>query len=183
MGMRFVMLWLILIAIIIGIGFIFAQHIDQKRWQRYQFERDIFFRTHPYLLDTNQQFAILFAIGKSSQKRLINELMLKPSDQSIYKKIYLQRESTKNHDLQTVKVTLNDLKLGYLEKQYAHALCQSLKHTDFLIGRPIELLAEIFVFECDHGELGCRVKLDLPRDPQMVRELLIEKVESEHTTI
>ena len=68
---------------------------------------------------------------------------------------------------------VQDFTIGYLETKYAELFGASLDQTDFEIGRPIELNAEIIVFERDN-EVSCRVKLDLPRNPKTAYQYLIE---------
>ena len=66
-----------------------------------------------------------------------------------------------------------------VHKKYAELLGEHLSQTDFEIGRPIELNAEIFVFEKGEAEIGCRVRLDLPRDPRTAARYLVENQQIE----
>ena len=87
--------------------------------------------------------------------------MLRASENSYIKKSRIQREPECSRQQYSIKVMIQDLTIGHLEKKYADLLGESLDQTDFEIGRPIELDAEIIVFEKDDIELGCRVKLAL----------------------
>jgi hypothetical protein len=167
------MLILLIIVVLAALGIILAKHIDQRRWQRYQFERDIHFRQYPFQWKGLEQFELVLNINPQAQKKLINQLMLKPSDGSYIKKSCIQREPEHPRQHYTIKVMIQDLTIGCLEKKYAELLGENLNQTDFEIGRPIEINAEIIVFEKE-DELACRVKLDLPRDPRTAHQYLIE---------
>ena len=167
------MLILLIIVVVIALGIVFAKHVDQRRWQRYQFERDMFFRQYPFQWKGLEQFELVLNINANAQKKLINELMLRPFEQSYIRKARIQREPECSRQQYAVKVMINDVTIGYLEKKYAELLGENLQHTDFEIGRPIELNAEIIVFEKD-AECGCRVKLDLPRNPRTAHEYLVD---------
>lgn len=169
----------------IALGIMFAKHVDLRRWQRYQFERDMYFRQHPLYLQCGEQFEIALHLNKTIQKKLVNELMLKPSDQSVFKKALIQRDADSTGQKYNIKVSIQDKTYGYLDFAYADELGEQLKYTDFEIGRAIEILVEIIVFKTMdfnemRGECGCRVRLDLPRDPRMVSKFLVEKIVSEH---
>ncbi len=166
------MLILIGICVLIVLGIVLAKQIDQRRWQRYQFERDMYFRQHPFLWEGLERFELVLNINAQSQKKLLNELMLKSAEMSYIRKSRIQREPECAHQKYAVKVMINDLTIGYLEKKYAELLGETLQQTDFEIGRPIELNAEIIVFEKNDVDFGCRVKLDLPRDPRMANQYL-----------
>ena len=168
------MLILVIIAVVIVLGIIFVKHVDQRRWQRYQFERDMYFRQYPFQWKGLEQFGLVLNINSHTQKKLINELMLRPRASGYIKKACVQREPECANQHYAIKVTIQDLTIGYLEKKYAESFGESLDQTDFEIGRPIEINAEIIIFEKDDIEVGCRVKLDLPRDPRAARQYLIE---------
>jgi len=172
------MLILVIIVIVIVFGIFFAKHVDQRRWQRYQFERDMHFRQFPYLWNGQDQFELVLTMNINAQKKLMNELMLRPSETSYIRKARVQREPENSHQKYLIKVMIQDLMIGRLEKKYAELLGETLQQTDFEIGRPIELNAEIIVFE-KGDEWGCRVRLDLPRDPRMASEYLVENVKPE----
>lgn len=165
---------LLIIVVVAVLGIMLVKHIDQRRWQRYQFERDMFFRQYPFQWKGLEQFELVLNINVHAQKKLINELMLRASENSYIKKSRIQREPECSRQQYSIKVMIQDLTIGHLEKKYADLLGESLDQTDFEIGRPIELDAEIIVFEKDDIELGCRVKLGLPRDPRTAHQYLIE---------
>jgi hypothetical protein len=165
---------LLIIVVVAVLGIMLVKHIDQRRWQRYQFERDMFFRQYPFQWKGLEQFELVLNINVHAQKKLINELMLRASENSYIKKSRIQREPECSRQQYSIKVMIQDLTIGHLEKKYADLLGESLDQTDFEIGRPIELEAEIIVFEKDDIELGCRVKLALPRDPRTAHQYLIE---------
>ncbi|SPL68928.1 hypothetical protein [Acinetobacter stercoris] len=168
------MLFLILIIVIIVLGFVFAQRIDQHRWKRYQIERDLYFRQHPYRLESDQQFAIMVSVSKMQQKKVINALMLKSSSKQVLKKAYVLRDFESNQQGYALKVMIQDIPVTYLDSNYSALFAQSLEQTDFEIGRPIETLAEIMVFG-EGEDLRCRIKLDLPKDPVMIKSWLFKK--------
>ena len=168
------MLILVIIVVVIALVFVGAKQVDQRRWQRYQFERDMFFRQYPFLWKGLEQFDLVLNINANAQKKLMNELMLRPSEMSYIRKSRIQREPESTGQRYMIKVMVNDLTIGYIEKKYAELLGENLQHTDFEIGRPIELNAEIIVFEKDTAEIGCRVKLDLPRNPRTALDYLVE---------
>ena len=71
------MLILVIIVVVAVLGIIFAKQIDQRRWQRYQFERDIYFRQYPFQWKGLEQFELVLNINAQAQKKLINQLMLR----------------------------------------------------------------------------------------------------------
>ncbi len=166
------MLFLIVFVMFMVVAFLLARQLDRRRWHRYQIDRDMFFRTHPYTLDCDQQFDVHLTLNQNAQKKLMNELMLKSHEQSILKKALIQREAEQQNQPFIIKVMVHDLIIGYLEIKYAEQLCKSLQETDFMIGRPIETLAEISIFQKNEIHLLCRVKLDLPRNPKLVNNLI-----------
>lgn len=168
------MLILLIIVVVIALGIVFAKQVDQRRWQRYQFERDMYFRQYPFLWKSLDQFELVLSIQTHAQKKLINELMLRSSENSFIKKAWVQREPECAGQRYSIKVMIQDLLIGRLDKKYAELLGEHLSQTDFEIGRPIELNAEIFVFEKGETEIGCRVRLDLPRDPRTAARYLVE---------
>lgn len=169
---------LILIVILIALAFVFLKQLDQRRWQRYQIDRDLFFRQHPYALQSSHQHSIHVAMNKSAQFKLVNELMLKSSEQTIIKKAMIQRMPAQAHHQFIIDVLVEEISIGYLEKKYAERFCQSLLETDFFIGRPLLTSAEISFCELKPNVPGCRVKLDLPSDPNLANELIFEKPKS-----
>ncbi|RKG38902.1 hypothetical protein [Acinetobacter rongchengensis] len=168
------MLILVIIIAVIALGIVFAKHVDQQRWQRYQFERDMYFRQYPFQWKGLEQFELVLNMNTHAQKKLINELMLRASETGYLRKARVQREPECVNQQYSIKVMIQDLTIGYLEKRYAELLGGNLRKTDFETGRPIELNAEIIVFEKDDIDLGCRVRLDLPRDPRTVDRYIIE---------
>lgn len=166
---------LILMVIIIALAFVFLKQLDQRRWQRYQIDRDLFFRQNPYAFQSSHDHLIHVAMNKSAQFKLVNELMLKSSEQTIVKNAVIQRMPAQAHHQFIIKVMVEEISVGYLEKQYAERFCQSLLETDFFIGRPISIRAEIRFCELKPNVHGCRVKLDLPSDPTLANELIFEK--------
>lgn len=166
---------LILMVFIIALGFIFLKQLDQRRWHRYQIDRDMYFSQHPYVIQSSQQYSIYVAMNKSAQFKLINELMLKSVEPLTYREVLIQRMPAQSHHQYIIKVMIKDIVLGYLEKNYAERFCQSLEATDFFIGRPILVCAEISVCESVTAFIGCKVKLDLPVDPTVASQLVFEK--------
>ncbi len=166
---------LILMVIVIALGFVILKYIDQNRWHRYQIDRDIFFRQHPYLFQSNQDYSIHVVMNKSAQFKLINELMLKSTDQTIIKNALIQRMPAQAHHQFIVKVMVEDITIGYLEKKYAERFCQSLTETDFFIGRSILISAEIILCELKPNMNSCRVKLALPNDPTFAKDFIFEQ--------
>ena len=169
---------LVLIMIVVILGVLLIRYMDQHRWQRYQFERDLYFRQYPLLLQCGEQFSMTLQLNKVMQKKLINELMLKPQEQCFVKKALIQRAEDVGGQKYTVKVSIHDKIFAYLDVAYANALGEQLHSTDFEIGRPIEVLAEIMVFYTDNvntarQERGCRLRLDLPHDPDRVLHYLV----------
>ena len=175
------MLILVIIIAVIALGVIFAKHVDQRRWQRYQFERDMYFRQNPFQWKGLEQFELVLNVNSNEQKKLINTLMLRASETGYFKKARVQREPECANQQYSIKVMIQDLTIGRLEKRYAELLGENLQQTDFETGRPIELNAEIIVFEKDDIDLGCRVKLDLPRDPRTAHEYLIANMKQKKT--
>jgi len=167
------MLILVIIGVVIVFGIFFAKRVDQRRWQRYQFERDMHFRQFPYLWNGPDQFELVLNMNSNAQKKLMNELMLRPSETSYIRKARIQREPENSSQKYLIKVMIQDFMISRLEKKYAELFGENLQQTDFEIGRPIELNAEIIVFG-KGDELVCRVKLDLPRDPRTANQYLIE---------
>ena len=165
---------LIVMIVSIALGFFFLKRLDQRRWQRYQIDRDLYFRQHPFQIKLNDVFKIPVAMNKSAQFKLVNDLMLKSSEQTILKKAQIQRMPAQSHHQFIIKVVIHDIIIGYLDKNYAERFCLSLKDTDFFIGRPIETLAEITFVELKPTMLGCRVKLDLPTNPKMANSLIVD---------
>lgn len=166
------MLFFIIIFILIALGFWTVRHIDQRRWHRYQLQRDLFFRQNPYVFEGDQQFEIILLSSKTIQKKLINLFMWKSSTQPHYKKVILLREPEQTQQTAAIKVMLGDLTLADLELRYAARLSHSLQDTDFQIGRPIEVLAEFLILQSPTHVPILRIKLDLPRDPSQVLALI-----------
>ena len=168
------MLWLLLIIICVIVGFVIICQSDQRRWGRYQIERDMYFQMYPYRLDPSLPFSVVVPLGYLAQRKLKNELMLKLNKQAIYKTALIQREAARQNQTYVVQVRIHDHKVGEIDAQYAEKLCLNLAQTDFFIGRPISLQAEITVFQKSAHECGCHLKLNLPADPQFDSEQLIE---------
>ena len=167
------MLWLLLIIICVIVGFLVIRQSDQRRWGRYQIERDMYFQMYPYQLDPLLPFSVVVPLGYLAQRKLQNELMLKLNQDVIYKTALVQREAARQNQTYVVQVCIHDHKVGELEPKYAEKLCLNLAQTDFFIGRPISLQAEITVFQKSETECGCRIKLNLPPDPQSADEYVI----------
>ncbi|QIO07699.1 hypothetical protein [Acinetobacter lanii] len=165
----------ILIFMIVGIalGFFFLKQLDQRRWQRYQIERDVYFRQHPYSFKTTGSYSIAVAMNKSAQFKLINELMLKSSQQPVQRAALIQRMPAQSHHRYIIKVLVEDITIGYLDQSYAERFCLSLEDTDFFIGRPISTQAEISFYALKPNILGCRLKLDLPNHPHLASHYLM----------
>ena len=77
---------LLIIVVVAVLGIMLVKHIDQRRWQRYQFERDMFFRQYPFQWHGLEQFELVLNINVHAQKKLINELMLRASENSYIKR-------------------------------------------------------------------------------------------------
>jgi len=168
------MLFLILAVLIIVLGFALIHTMDQRRWHRYKFERDVFFKKNPYILQCNEQFLVALNITNSMQKKLINELMLKADQCQLYKEVILQRDG-EQHQHNSVKATMSDLNLSHLEPNYAGKFSKSLARTDFHIGRPVKVLATISVLVLQDQVVGLQIHLDLPLDPTQANQFLMTK--------
>ena len=156
------------------IGFIVVRHIDQQRWDRYQFDRAKFFQKHPYDFRSDQQYPIQIPISASNQLRLINTLMLKSVEPILYRDALIQRMETHHSLPNQVQVSIADIQIGYLEINYARLFTQAIDHTDFYVGRPIRVMAEIKLKESSKGK-NCQVRLDLCRDPSRTSDYIFEK--------
>ncbi|AWL27660.1 hypothetical protein DJ533_03155 [Acinetobacter defluvii] len=167
------MLFLVLVVIVVVLGFFIIQQLDERRWQRYQFERDMFFRDHPLLLEDLDSFDYMLKLTHAMQRKIITELMLKPTMQPIYKKVRLQRLPETSQEKYHIQVLLNEIKIAELEPNYAQKFGESLIKTDFEIGRPIEVLSEILVIQKNSHELGCQMCLRLPQNPTDIAQLLL----------
>lgn len=165
---------LVLMVIMAVVCIVLMKKVDQRRWHLYQIERDLYFRNHPYQLKSEQDFNVHISMTKPAQFKLMNELMLKSSDHQVYKKATIQRDADLQQKQFAVKVMVEDITIGHLEQKYAEAFCKSLEKTDFFIGRPISILSEVNLCRNTFGEFGCRVKLSLPQDPKMTKDLLLE---------
>ena len=110
---------LLIIVVVAVLGIMLVKHIDQRRWQRYQFERDMFFRQYPFQWQGLEQFELVLNINVHAQKKLINELMLRASENSYIKKSRIQREPECSRQQYSIKVMIQDLTIGHLEKKYA----------------------------------------------------------------
>lgn len=167
------MLFLILVIIVVVLGFFIIQQLDERRWQRYQFERDIFFRDHPLLMQDVEDFYHVVKLSHAIQRKIITELMLKASTHPIYKKIRLQRMPNFQNNKFHIQIMLNDMKIAELDQLYAQQLGECLDHKDFEIGRPLEVLSEIMVLQKQSHELSCQIRLNLPQDPTEISQLLL----------
>lgn len=167
------MLFLVLVVIVIVLGFFMVQQLDQHRWQRYQFERDMFFRDHPLLMQDLENFHYVLKLSHTIQRKIITELMLKASMQPIYKKVRLQRLPEMGQEKYHIDVLLHDIKVAELDRIYAQKFGESLIKTDFEIGRPIEVLSEILVIQKNSNELVCQMRLSLPQNPRDIARLLL----------
>lgn len=167
---------LVVMVIIAVICIVTIKKVDQRRWQRYQIERDLHFRDHPYVLKSDPEFNVRVIMMKLAHFKLINTLMLKQSTQQVIKKAMLQREKVSEHGIHQflVKVMIEDIHIGYLEQHYAETLCDALRELDFYIGRPISVLSEVTFCKNRLGESGCRVTLGLPQDPNQLKDLIKE---------
>lgn len=170
------MLLFIFMVVVVAVGFIAIRHGDQRRWGRYQIERDMYFQMHPYQFNQELPFSIVVPLGRIAQRKLQNELMLKPNQRCTRTTAVIQRDAARQNQIYVVNVCIHDYKIGELEPKYAETLCLNLEKTDFFIGRPILLQAEIEVFQKSTSETGCRVKLNLPTDLSKVDQQLIEKL-------
>lgn len=168
---------LVLMLIVLVMSIFLVKRVDQRRWQRCQIERDLFFRNHPYELNAEQDCIVQVSMTKSAQTKLINEMMLKSVGQPIIKKAMIQREYVDENQPHKfmIKVMVKENMIGYLEKKYAESFCQNLKQTDFFIGRPIATLSEVTLYRNSAGESGCKVKLALPTEPLDIIDLIVEK--------
>ncbi|NHB56885.1 hypothetical protein G9F32_02390 [Acinetobacter sp. 194] len=167
--------------IIAVICIVTIKNVDQRRWQRYQIERDLHFRDHPYVLKSEPAFNVRVIMSKSAHFKLINTLMLKQSTQQVFKKAMLQREKASEQDAYqfVVKVLIEDIHIGYLEQHYAETFCEVLKESDFYIGRPISILSEVTFCKNNFSDAGCKVVLGLPLDPNEIKDLIEDRFEIE----
>lgn len=168
------MLFLILTFVVIALGFLLVHSMDQRRWHRYKFERDMFFHDHPYVLQCDEKFEFELHVPKTIQKKLINVLLLKTDQQRIVRKAIIQRDAEK-HQPNSVKVILCDLPVANLEPYYAERFYQSLINTDFSIGRPIEVSAEILLCNSQDQKTIQHIYLDLPENPRQANQCLIDQ--------
>ena len=168
------MLLFILMIVCVVVVFLIVRNNDQRRWSRYQIERDMYFQMHPYHLKQDLPYSVVVPLGHTAQQKLKNELMLKPAACHLYETALIQREAARQNQMYVVQVRIHDYKVGELEPKYAEKLCLNLEKTDFFIGRPIALNAEIQVFQKNLSECRCRIKLNLPADPQLAQQVLIE---------
>ena len=171
------MLFLILTFIVIALGFLLVHSMDQRRWHRYKFERDMFFRNNPYILQCNEKFELDLHVTNTVQRKLLSVLMLKTQQQQVYRTATLQRD-TDQYRRNSVKVTLCDLTVANLEPYYAEKFCKSLAHTDFSIGRPIEVAAEILLCVDLKQTLIQEIRIDLPLDPAQANQYLLDQSDS-----
>ena len=155
-------------------GFYIVHRIDQQRWDRYQFDRAKFFLLNPYYFYSNHTFEISIYMNAFTQTKLVNALMLNPNNSIIYKNVTIQRFSGQQINQYEIKVIIENIAVGYLEKNYAKQFVRCLEHTDFFVGRPIEVFAEISLVD-RHGKSGCIVKLDLCSDPFLAKDYVFEK--------
>lgn len=169
------MVFLVLVAVVVIFGFVIVQKMDERRWQRYQFERDMFFRSHPLVIEDTTEFSYQLKISYAAQRKIITEQMLKPTAQPYYKKVCLQRVPESQHEKYMIDVMLKDIKIGQLDYIYAQQLGQYLEKTDFKVGRPIEVLSEILVIQKSEYELGCQIRLNLPADSAEIEYLEVKE--------
>lgn len=172
--------WVMVILVILLSGFIIVK-IDQRRWKRYRLHRDVYFKKYPYLYQGSDQFQISLSVSKLNQLKLLNLFMLKPTQQDLFKNMYLLLENRQCHN--RIQVIVDELYLGILETDYAAQLSGQLAHTDFMIGRPIEVLAKIFIFAPEQDQGLCKVCLDLPLQPQQILYGLKEPLNIENSKI
>lgn len=167
------MIFLIIIFVLIVSGFILLRSVDQYRWRKYRVEREQYFQQHPLHLNQDGQFGISLPLSKPIQIKLMNAFMWKATEPQQYlKKVFIQREEQSEAKTMLVKVTLGNIHLGYLASGYARQICQDLNNTDFSIGRPIEVLAEIWVLVQQTQFIACKMKLDLPENAADLVKLL-----------
>ncbi len=162
----------LIIALVIVIIFILLRQLERYRWRRYCVERERYFQRNPLRFQSDGQFAISLALPKHVQIKLINAFMWKLVEQCYFKKVFVQKEERINIQIQQVKVTLGDIHLGYLETHYAQQLCKNLNQTDFMVGRPVEVLAEIQVICQQSHFIMCKMQLDLPKDTTLLARSL-----------
>ena len=158
------MLIFIIILITLIIALIVVIYVDHQRWDRYQFDRAKFFQTHPYILEFDQHYPINISISASNQIRIMNNLMLKSENATSYSEAFIQRVDSHQMQAHQVSITLADIQIGNLEKTYAQQLTKALEQTDFFVGRPIRVKAEIIVY-ADQAQKSCKVRLALCSDP------------------
>lgn len=164
--------FLIIVAVLVIVGFILLRRLDQYRWHRYRVERERYFQMHPFHLDGEGRFAISLSLSKPTQIKMMNAFMWKAIEQHYFKKVFIQREEQSETEQMRVKVAIGNIDLGYLDARYAQQLCQNLLQTDFSVGRPIEVLAEIWVLAQQTKFISCKIKLDLPEDTLHLAESL-----------
>ena len=100
--------------------------------------------------------------------------MLKSVEPILYRDALIQRMETHHSLPHQVQVSIADIQIGYLEINYARLFTQAIDHTDFYVGRPIRVMAEIKLKESSKGK-NCQVRLDLCRDPSRTSDYIFEK--------
>lgn len=171
------MLFLILTFIVIALVFLLLHSMDKRRWHRYKFERDMFFRSHPYILHCNEKFEIELHVTNTMQRKLLSVLTLKSDQLQRYRTATILRDADQ-YRRNSVKVMLCDLTVAHLEPYYAEKFCKSLAHTDFSIGRPIEVSAEILLSIGENQTEIQDIRIDLPLDPTQANQYLVDKTGS-----
>lgn len=162
---------IILITLIIALSMVI--YVDHLRWDRYQFDRAKFFQNHPYLLKI-EQYSMTIPVSTSNQIRMINSLMIKPEDPVRYSEVLIQRVDSHQEQAHQVSINLADIQIGNIEKTYAQQLTQALEETDFYVGRPIRVKAEITLTQ-DYSQKNCQLKLALCLDPFQTPKYLVDE--------
>lgn len=166
------MIFLILFVVLILIAAIALYQYDQHRWRKYQIYREIFFQKNPLYLACNSTFAVAIAVPKFSYDRLMNNLMLLNPDQAFVTQACLEKGGERPWD---IKVQVNNVMLGYLEKNYAEKLCFDLKGTDFEIGRPISVPALIDLHYLSDAPSRFYISLDLPENAEIAHSIISDQ--------
>ncbi len=166
------MIFLILAVILVIILTIGLFHYDQARWRKYKIYREMYFHKNPYFVSCNQTFAVSLIVPRYNYDRLMNNLMLLDTTEGHITQAYLEKGVEREGD---VKVLINHVLLGYLEKNYAQRFCQALEHTDFFVGRPVCVDALINLNFFKNPPSKYYINLDLPENPDQVGDLLKQK--------
>lgn len=165
------MLFVVIGVGLVVVGWILRRKLIQYRWRQMQIKRQRDFQRYPYCVKDSGQFALGLTLSHAKQKQLIDTFGWNNTEQSFLKKVYLY-DVTQHLQQPQVKVILGAVDLGNLSSHYAQQLRQALQQTDFVLGRPIVVLADIQVSTQEQKIAICRVSLDLPLSAADLTDLL-----------